>query len=151
MATPDTEEETIRRIENYFESTIIFESFLGAIVFAGLVLVLQNTAFITNATDAPEGFLQLVLFVMGLTSGLAAITAWLGLHGLTMYYSSMEGRMRVYGLARRTGSIVWGSFFITISLLVYPVNSGLAVGIIVVNMGLFLWVNRAFKQAQGMK
>jgi hypothetical protein len=96
------EEERTRRAETFHQNVIFVVGFLGSLVFAGLVLVIENPSFILSPESFETSFLWSVsarqgyfVFIVGLLSAISAlciITCFISMMAQFTRYRHRKGR-----------------------------------------------------------
>jgi uncharacterized membrane protein YdcZ (DUF606 family) len=117
----------MKRIEAYHQQVILIVGFIGGLVFAGLVLVVGNPAFILGSSEpailaSPKAYLNFVAAWLAFTSGLSGITVVMSLRALSMKFRSWKGHRRMYSMVDLLTGAVFVFFEASLAFILAPVN-----------------------------
>jgi len=134
--TKTEEEDVIRRIESHHQNVIAVVGFLGSLVFAGLVLVVENPSFLLNPQSfetssswsvaaRQEYFLSLV-FVLMTVSALCIITCFVSMMALVFRFRSLRGKRTMYSVTYWATGVCFLGFVGSLYLVTAPINGAVA-------------------------
>lgn len=122
------EKEKRERFQKHHEQSILVIGFMGAITFAGLVLILSNPDFIlhpiTPSGEGNLGYLQTLAFMLTFVSGLSGITVVVNFLALSFELTE-KGEERVYWMTFGLMLLVFVGFEICLTYILNAVNLGL--------------------------
>jgi hypothetical protein len=129
-------------LESYHEQVILIMGFLGALLFAGLIFVIQSPSFITNSTtftiayvhlskNSEEIYFQILITYLALVAGLSSITSIMSMRARTATFFTRRQMIRTYNLIDFCFALVFTLFMISFMLILIPINFwvGIAIGI----------------------
>lgn|GEM_PF-2543505 len=128
MAETDQQKAKSERIRKHHEQSIVVIGFMGAMTFAGLVLILSNPSFIlVPLTKSGEGgidYLQTLAFMLTFVSGLSGVTVVVNFLALSFDLTE-KGEERVYRMTFVLMFTVFLGFEVSLTYILNTVNLGL--------------------------
>lgn len=130
--TKAEEEDVIRRIETHHKNAIQIVGFLGAIEFAGLVLVVQSPNFIISplkfetayswGANLQQWYFQFLISFLTVVSVLCIATCLVSMLALSRKYPNMKARKRVYSLTYWATGVCFLAFLSSAYFIVVPID-----------------------------